>query len=180
MSAPLDELYLSWLYQQVCSLELKNPSNTYWKFLRQLYTTEFVWLIPNDDNRIADGRSLRERFIRDEGIVDPGLSEWMSLECSVLEMLIALSWRLAFETEGLPPDWFWEMITNLGLRADQTNDRRYNDSTKEEIAQVIHNLVWRLYAPSGRGGLFPLMHEQQDQRRVEIWYQMNAYLLERF
>lgn len=179
MPPPLDELYLSWLYRQVCSLELKNPSNTYWLFLRQLYKTEFIWLVPNDDNRIADGLSLRERFIRDEGIVDP-TPDWMSLECSVLEMLIALSWRLAFETEGLPSDWFWEMITNLGFRADQTNDRRFTDQVREDIEKTIHDLVWRLYSPSGRGGLFPLNHEPQDQRRVEIWYQMNAYLLERF
>jgi hypothetical protein len=26
------------------------------------------------------------------------------------------------------------------------------------------------------GGFFPLTHPNDDQRKVEIWYQMNAYL----
>jgi hypothetical protein len=34
----------------------------------------------------------------------------------------------------------------------------------------------RLYTTSGYGGLFPLEEPKEDQRKVEIWYQMMAYL----
>jgi hypothetical protein len=30
----------------------------------------------------------------------------------------------------------------------------------------------------GSGGLFPLKNPQQNQRTTEIWYQMNAWLME--
>lgn len=178
MNAPLDELYLSWLYQQVASVKLKNPSRSYWELIKQLYTKEFVWLIPNDDNRVADGKDLRKEFLVEERLtgVDP---EWMELECSVLEMLITLSRWLTFEADdGEPREWFWHLIANLGLPADECNDRVYNDHIKENIDSILDRFIWRNYSPSGQGGLFPLQHPSRDQRRVEIWYQLNAYLLE--
>jgi len=64
MNEPLDDLYLTWLYSQIGSIKLKQPSRTYWSLFRQLYTKEFVWIIPNDDNRIEDGRDLRFKFQR--------------------------------------------------------------------------------------------------------------------
>jgi hypothetical protein len=103
----------------------------------------------------------------------------MELECSVLEMLIALSRWLFFETDtGEPRDWFWHMIENLGLTADRCNDKIYDNLLREEIDSTLNRLIMRTYSPSGQGGLFPLSHERQDQRHVELWYQLNAYLLE--
>lgn len=179
MNAPLDELYFSWLYGQVASVKLKNPSVTFVSLLRQLYTKEFVWLIPNDDNRVALGKELRLEFAAEQGLRGVDLGDWMELGCSVLEMMIPLSRALAFETdEGEPRDWFWHMIENLGLPAEQCNDRNYNEQLKENIDHILEVFIWRNYSASGQGGLFPLQRERQDQRRVEIWYQLNAYLLE--
>lgn len=64
MDGPLDEQYLKWLYRQVASSKYRNPARTYWSLLRQLYTTEFVWTVPNDDNRVEDGRDLRYEFLK--------------------------------------------------------------------------------------------------------------------
>jgi hypothetical protein len=173
MDEPLDDLYLRWLYSQVGSVKTRSRSRTYWRLLRQLYTTEFVWLVPNDDNRVTDGRLLREEFLQDSQIevVD---ENWMTLGCSFLEMLIALSRRLAFEGGGEPLEWFWHLIDNVGMR-DWTDDR---EISAEEIADKINMVIWRTYKPSGRGGLFPLRSTRQDQREVELWYQLNAYLLQ--
>lgn len=173
MNAPLDELYFKWLYGQVGSVNEKNPSRTYWRLLKRLYNKEFIWLIPNDDNRAADGRDLRQEFCDQEGLhnVDPG---WMNLGCSMLELLIALSRRLAFQDDGTPERWFWCLIENLELEV-------YNDNALHADRAIDHTLnkvIWRTYRRNGVGGLFPLKQARQDQRDIELWYQMSNYLLE--
>lgn len=175
MSPPLDDQYLTWLYSQVGSVRLKNPNRTYWSLIRQLYTKEFIWIIPNDDNRVEDGRDLRYEFLECEGITDPE-QEWLSLGCSMLEMLIALSRRLAFETDDEPRAWFWHLLEQLDL--EQFNDRAYDDHARALIDEALDRVIWRLYSPDGRGGLFPLRRANEDQRDVELWYQFSAYLAE--
>lgn len=170
---PLDELYFTWLYSQVETVEAANPSRTYWRILKILFAKEFLWIIPNDDNRAEDGKDLRHEFIRCEGLEDVD-SHWMELGCSMLELLIALSRRLAFEDDGEPDRWFWELMENLDLE-------RYNDAAfipEEEIDQILDEVIWRTYKRNGVGGLFPLKKTNDDQRENELWYQLSAYILE--
>jgi len=176
MSELLDEQYLTWLYARIGSVKETNPSWTFWSLVRQLFVKEFVWIIPNDDNRVEDGRDLRYRFLEENHIedVDP---DWMGLGCSFLELLLGLSQRLSFEAERNPATWFWELLTNLGLN-------KYSDEVKKtlmtkKVDEVIDKVIWRTYDFDGRGGLFPLKEPHEDQRDVEIWYQLSAYLLER-
>ena len=175
MSAPLDEQYLTWLYSQVGSVKLRNSSRTHWSLLKQLYKKEFVWFIPNDDNRVADGRELRYEFVGSDytGEIDP---DWMDLGCSMLEMLMALSRRLAFESDDNARQWFWHLIEVLDLF--QFNDRNYDNLAEEQIDDTLNRVIFRRYSPNGHGGLFPLRRTEQDQRDVEIWYQMCSYLIE--
>lgn len=173
MSETLDDLYLTWLYSQVGSVKVKNPGRTYWTLFRQLYTKEFIWFVPNDDNRAEDGRELRYEFAADEGLhhVDPA---WLSLECSVLEMLIALSRRASFE-DGRPAKvWFWIFLRNLGLDA-YTDRSRYE---RRDVDEVLESVIHRRYDRNGNGGIFPLYNPAKDQRRVELWYQLCEYLLQ--
>lgn len=139
----------------------------------QLFTTEFVWLIPNDDNRWEDGRDLRYEFLVEAEIPDVH-QEFMDISCSILEMLIGLCRRLSFQTDTPVEAWFWHLLGNLGI--DQCDDN--SGDISERVADVLHNLVYRLYSPNGRGGLFPLRRTDKDQTRIEIWYQMGAYILE--
>ena len=174
MNQPLDELYLPWLYSQEASIWRKQPTRTYWSLFRLLFTKEFVWIVPNDDNRVEDGRDLRLEFIDDEDLsdVDPA---WMELGCSFLEMLIGLSRRLSFEADGGGPrEWFWVLMGNLQL--ENFNDA--SDIPCQEIDQILDGVIWRTYKPNGSGGLFPLTNPKEDQRDVEIWYQLSAYLME--
>jgi hypothetical protein len=176
MTRPLDDLYLEWLYTQVASVEEKSASKKYWRLFHQLYTKEFVWIVPNDDNRVEDGRDLRYEFIDCTGInaVDPN---WFDLGCSVLEMLIGLSRRCAFDGGGEPKDWFWQLMENLELT--QCTDSWYKRHSDVIINERLDRLVFRTYSYDGSyGGLFPLKHPDRDQRDVEIYYQMCAYLLE--
>lgn len=174
MNEPLDELYLTWLYSQTGSVKLKSKSRTYWSLLRRLYCKVFVWIIPNDDNRVEDGKDLRYEFVADLGLRNVD-QDWMELPCSMLEMLVALSRRLAFEAEGEPRDWFWQMLTNLEI--NQYNDRTHIPD--DELDDRLNIVIWRTYEPDGIGGLFPLKWPERDQRDIELWYQLSAYILER-
>ena len=174
--ATLDDAYLHWLYTQVASDRYQVRTKTYWSLMRQLYTKPFSWLIPNDDNRVSDGVALRDQFVAQLDIQDAD-PFWMGLQCSTLEMLVALSNRIAFEEGGETSYWFWHLLGNLGL--SQINDAEYDDLHREGIDEAIDRMIWRTYLPNGKGGLFPLRHAEEDQRVVELWYQMNAYLMER-
>lgn len=169
MKEPLDEVYLKWLYDQV---NARRRPPTYWTLLRQMLKKEFIWYVPNDDNRAEDGRLLRYEFIEDLGLedIDP---DWMALGCSVLEMLVGLSRRLSFFTEREPRDWFWELVDNLGLRFDDRNPMSH-----DQVEEVLNRFIWRTYSKNGSGGLFPLRHPERDQREVELWYQLSQYLRE--
>lgn len=169
---PLDDAYLTWLYSQIGSVKLKNRARTYWRLARQLFTKEFIWLVPNDDNRVEDGRDLRFEFLEKEELQSD--DDWLNLGCSVLEMLIGLSRRLSFEAEGEARDWFWHLMDTLELR--ECTDRA--DWSEEYVDEILNRMVFRTYKPDGTGGLFPLLNPSCDQRDVELWYQMSAYLLE--
>lgn len=174
MKAPLDELYFRWLYDQVADSRVDIPSRSYWRLLKLLYTKEFVWFVPNDDNRIEDGKDLRYEFADQERleIVDRG---WMQMGCSFLELLVALSRRLSFEADGEPREWFWHMLENIDLHL-------YNDQQAlpfQDIDEILDQVIWRTYKHNGVGGLFPLEGPCQDQRDIELWYQLSAYILER-
>jgi hypothetical protein len=173
MNEALDDLYLIWLYSQVGDVRARKT--THWELLRQMYFLPFFWLIPNDDNRAADGRDLRFEFL-DEHSTDPRDvdPDWLDEHCSFLEMLIGLSRRLAFEGEGSPKTWFWHLLENLGI-ADYTDRSRYD---RGKVESIVNEVVFRTYDRDGRGGLFPLRRARRDQREVEIWYQMNEYLIE--
>lgn len=174
MSAYLDELYFDWLYSQVASVRTKNPSNTYRNLFHMLYTKEFLWLVPNDDNRIEDGKLLRLEFLEEVGLETKD-QFWMDLGCSMLELLIGLARRLYFEADDSVSGWFWELLENL--RLDKYNDRVHIPPAMVE--QALDRVIWRTYKPDGSGGLFPLVHPAEDQRKVELWYQLNAYINER-
>jgi hypothetical protein len=172
MAAPLVEEYFVWLYSRVASSKQRSMHKTHWTLLRQLYTKEFVWLVPNDDNRVEDGRDLRLEFF--DAHEWPYDQDWIDQPCSMLEMLVALSRRVSFEAGGKASVWFWHLLENVDL-AHYTDA---NPGNPEEIDAVLDRVIWRTYSPSGQGGLFPLVAADKDQRQVELWYQLSAYIVE--
>lgn len=175
MSGTIDDRYFEWLYGLIGAVRNRNPARSYWQLSRKLFTKEFVWFVANDDNRVEDGRQLRLEFLDEQG--DDGADpEWMSLGCSMLEMMIALGRRAAYESDKTPVDWFGIFLNNLEL--DQFNDANYDDRTDDVVDDILERVIYRNYEFSGLGGLFPLQYPEKDQRKVELWYQMSAYLLE--
>lgn len=171
-SGTLDDRYLTWLYSQVAEVKTRKSSSTYWDLFRQLYSTEFTWFVPNDDNRAADGKELRREWANQ--IDTPVDREWFCLGCSFLELLIGLSRRLEFETEEGTEYWFWHLLDNLGLLG--FNDRSHYSA--EEVDTRTNVVMMRRYDRNGQGGLFPLNTPDRDQRDVELWYQLSTYLLQ--
>lgn len=173
MSGTADDRYLEWLYGLVAAVRNRNPARSYWKLFKQLYTKEFVWLVSNDDNRVEDGKELRLEFLAEQGS-DGVDDQWMNLGCSMLEMLIALARRAADEANMTTADWFWILLSNIGL--DEYNDLRHSANSSRLINEIVERVIYRTYNHSGRGGLFPLDHSLNDQRKVELWYQLAEYL----
>lgn len=172
----LDREYLAWLYSKIDNRKNRNPKWQYSILAEQLYTKEFVWFVPNDDNRNADGIELRKIFLEETGIEYPG-HQWMYMSSSILELLLGLANRLSFLDQRPASVWFWEMITNLGLL--HANDAEYDINIELEVDKILDVFIWRLYNPDGSGGLFPLEHPTKDQTKVELWYQMSAYVMEK-
>jgi hypothetical protein len=172
----LDERYFHWLHGQIAEFHITHPTRSYSHLLQQLHNTEFVARVRYDSNRVQDGKDLRWEFLEVEGY--RAQDGWLETGCSFLELMVVLSRKLAFDGGKEPHVWFWELVNNLGLSKYWDRTRR-SRLAEREIADILHRVVMREYAPDGVGGFFPLRHPSEDQRYVELWYQLSAYVLER-
>ena len=167
MTSKIDIEYFEWLVSQIDV----RTNRTYIYLFERMHSLEFVWTVPHDDNRIQDGLDLRIEF-KHEWNYRRGPNLDM---VTILEVLIALSRRVEFIAGSNAPLWAWRLLKNLRLAkmSDPVDDEK-----ARRIEDILYALVWRTYDPSGRGGFFPLEYPQEDQTKVEIWYQMNAYVIE--
>ena len=173
----LRESYFNWMLGLVEAEKQKRP---YYVLLDYLNSIDFDYSIDMDANRFEDGIDLRYRFGYDHGL-DESIIE-MQLDdhaCSVLEMMVALSLKIEEHIMNDPDigdrthEWFWERIDNLGL---SDMDDTYFD---EEITfEIVERFLTREYKKNGEGGLFIIYDKNKDMRDVEIWCQMNWYLVE--
>ena len=172
--------YFEWLCERV---EAIGGEQTYWLLCKDLHNAVFTGLVPHDENREYDGIALRERYFWETQVLDESFD---GEPCTMLEMLVALADRIDFEL-GDPDDdrcwtarYFWELIGNLGLNA--FDDEHYiARGGVRRVQEILDVLINRTYDYDGSdGGLFPLAYPERDQREVEIWYQMQAYLQENY
>ena len=184
MNSLLNELYFNWLTAQIHYNYRRHSTTSYTGLTHALHAKEFVWTVPNDDNRLEDGKELRYHFLQDERFHDEFLSmkltedeigEFRAQPCSILEVIVGLSKRLAFQAQGEPGWWAWRLIVNIDL--EKMRDP-FTRRKAERVEDVLDQLIWRTYPWDGVGGFFPLAFPQEDQTKVEIWYQMMAYLQE--
>jgi hypothetical protein len=163
----VDYDYFEWL---IAHIEVGNPRKTYRDLFERLYNTEFVWVIHRDHNRAHDGLDLRVEFFHQHK------KEKLFLEGpSLLEVVIGLSRRVSFLAGGTSEWWAWFLLENLGL------EKAYDpltDHKAQRVESILEDLIWRTYERDGTGGFFPLYQAKEDQTKVEIWYQMQAYLIE--
>lgn len=165
MSKQLD--YFKWL----CSIVDAGPESNYrgrHRLLYFLFTKEYEWIIPHDENRAGDALVLRNEFANDI----PG-------DPKCLEVMVALAHRMETEIMDDPiagdrtARWFCDMLKALDIY-DMTDDK----FDPEYACIIIDRWLSNSYEPNGYGSLFILNNCKQDAREMEIWYQMQWYLNE--
>ena len=174
MGATTNDPYLEWLCRKVWAVgQLNNTS--YSRLAECLHTQAFRPVLnPLDQNRAMDGLQLRVIFMDKHGAVGSSSNRG---PCTMLELLVALAQRMGFVMDRQAAVCFRDILKNLGLSAmtDEAWEKlNGNARTRNAMERVIN----RTYLPSGHGGLFPLNHSNEDQRTVDIWYQMQAWLME--
>lgn len=166
--------YFEWMYDLMCEGRFA-PSVTYRRLFEFLHEVEFTYFVPHDENRAADGISLRYRYCLNHDCED--LDYCLDGPCSVLEMMVALAIRCEERIMSDPDygdrtgQWFWSMISSLGLSS--MTDYNFDECLVNDIVVRFLN---RDYAPDGRGGLFTIRRWNRDARDAEIWHQLMAYL----
>ena len=168
--------YFDWLCILI-GIDDRTSGRNYGMLARTLHSIEFRAKLPADKNRGMDGMQLRVEFMQLHG---PYGSATNRGPCTMLELFIALAKRMSFLMHGNSSGrhtsyYFWKMMDNLKLT--KCNDDKWNyingDFFVEDAVWKIQN---RQFEWNGDGGIFPLRHSREDQRGVEIWYQMQAWL----
>lgn len=166
--------YFRWLMDRI-----DGPRN-HLTLLSYLYSYPFEAVLQMDENRISDGLCLRTLYTEETGSY---IEYEKQNEVYILEILIGLAVRL--ESDVMHDDdigdrtgyWFWIFLDNLGL--SEFDDRCFEYESGDiygKIDRILDKFIQREYERDGSGGIFPLKNPKNDQRKVEIWYQMHAWL----
>lgn len=180
----LEEHYFTWLVKKIAN---DRVYPRYKKLFKTLYSTRFRYedMKPLDVERAKDGKSMRYVFERrmDDYLHDVSGREFIELEdkeSNMLEMMVALASRIedAFmgdEAEGdRTPQWFWEMLSNLGI--GYMSDEQFNQN---EYDRCMHNFFRYSYDSNGKGCMFRSeKYSVYQMAEKDIWYQMQAHLID--
>lgn len=152
----------------------------YHELLWALDQMPFESPIDMDENCIKYAIELRNRYMR------RGYSGVRTLnqEPSVFEVMVGLSCKCEEEVMADPakgdrtPDWFHEMLYNLGL--SHYSDRVFGTSEKSAVEIAIDNWLSRNISKNGKGSAFPLeaRDRKKDCRKVGLWTSMMWYMAE--
>lgn len=162
--------YLKWLIQY-CKLERKRD---YYKAFETLHDIPFIFFMERDINRRNDAFVLRQKYPLPKKY-DDLRSNFMYRETSVFEVLCALAIRtdseLIGESEEGHPEYFMiEMLDNLNA----------SKCSEEELIYKISRWLRRTGKRNGKDTPFPVKSQNINQKKREIWDQMNAYIHETY
>lgn len=174
MGTDINKEYFDWLCNMVCA-DRYSEEISFKKLLTTLHETEFIFINQMDSNRASDGVAMRRKYALEQG--NDKLADGIEGPCSIFEMMVALAVRCE-HTIMLDPavgdrtgQWFWGMVTNLGLGSME--DNRYDERFANKTIATFLN---REYEADGKGGLFTVKNCEKDLRDAEIWFQMCRYL----
>ena len=177
--------YLCWLMNQ-CQLEADGPEG-YLRLCEVLQGIYFVSLIEFDENRIEEGKELREEWAdTDGGDISALEGELIPYTCTALELILVMARRMCYEMSDSQFDagigkWVMELLENAGL-ATYRNDifETDPDGCTAKIKCILHDIIYRRYMPDGTGSFFPTETTGTDARHEELLVQMNNYLAENY
>lgn len=184
------DAYYDWLLEKIELYDNNGMSllDIYSWALKRLFRTEFTCkdLVgyetgSYDADRCSDGLYLRELFSEEFEVSDDFWEGLIFSECSILELMIALSARMEsgylFDPEmgDRTPQWFWNMFESLGLM--HFDNDSYDES---EVDLILKRFVKRQYSASGEGSLFTFSGRDINARKSDIWRQMTHWINENF
>lgn len=167
------DTYLQWLTGKISDEPL---STNDLKLLGLLYSIPFKYIIEYDSRRRDDGVGLRDLFEYETGEA----ADW-NAPCNVLEVLVSIATYVAEDVIGThyntrrTYEWFWMMIDNLGLRGVGDVD---DPAVKNYICKTVDRWLSRKFDYNGNGSPFPIKRPKEDQRKMEIWKQICAYIVD--
>ena len=174
----LTRAYFKWMYDQVVAYDNPQGMNSYWTVCAKMMDLTFLDLVEHDSNRIAEAANLRTEFL--DTCVHPlphDVADFLFPDATIFEVLVMLARRANLMIEMDVQKWFQLFLRNLGL--DRYSDWYCNGHLTGNIGRILNRFNSRTYDANGhKGGLFPLAHPTRDQREVELWYQMGAYMTE--
>lgn len=174
--------YYEWMYSVAVP---KSMGPHYHALMQRLNRTMYWYIKALDQNRATDGVMLRYKFVqlglkksvdRAFDIVSRVFGEDPP---SVLEVLVALAIRcetsiMSNGETNRTAEWFWNMIVSLDLH--NMDNRGFDEAY---VNMCVNGWLLELYNTDGSGGLFTLTNPKDiDMRQLDIWKQMNAWLIE--
>lgn len=151
---------------------------SYSNLLWILYNYEFHVVVDMDFNRVKNALYLRDHLAEEAGlnIIDDDF-------CSVLDILVHLADRMAFNVDRLSERenglrcYFWEMIENFGFEECTDGNKNWSE---EEVLEVLDDWVCRKYDENGCNTPYPIRHKMKKYQKMELWDQMQIYIEENY
>lgn len=172
--------YFMYLCEKVGLNKVYDDEYGYLNVANVMNSIPFNILIPMDINRAIDAEKEREFYVNETGGRDILSNANGQNPPSILEVLVALCEKItndAPESSGDATEWFFRIMKNLKI---DIPDENWNADTTAYVEDRLLTFNKRQYRGNGLGGAFPLRNPRGDQRKVELWYQMQAYLIENY
>lgn len=152
--------YLYYLMSLILPPEETGPGSPALFLFRALNEVPFIAYNEMDKNRVADAIDIRDGWS----------AEMQDRPVTLLEIVVELSLYLASARENMmaspePGRWFMEILGNAGISMR---------TPREKIIEIGKRIVRREL------GLFPLDRTDGDAKQMELWMQLNRYLVERY
>jgi hypothetical protein len=171
----IEEAYFRWLYDLVYEIWDPRSAQSFTVISSLMHQVIFTPLVPYDENRVADAAELRNEFLKTAYKAGPAeTANIMIPDASVFEVLIELGRKADFMVPLTAKVWFQIFVENLKL--DKYTDQFCLTRSTWPVERAINRFNNRTYRADGNGGIFPLRRPKHDQREVELWYQMGAYM----
>lgn len=175
----IDSEYVGWLFERVDGPALDEYLDVMMTILAILHNTKFEVVLPMDENRAKDGISLRNIWLFERPCDYQNSDEfrvWMSMPCSVLEALVALSEKMVMQLDSSVSFCFATLLDNIGIKRYR-NYVELGAVEAEDISRRLDIFMRRKYNPDGTGGgAFPIEGTNIDMLQTELLYQMYAYV----
>lgn len=172
--------YFDHLASEICKKE--HHIYDYSMLLRRLYDIPFEVRVEMDENRKIDAYTMKMEYIESDFGPEYGAEVLEKREISVLEVLFALAKRMERDILGDPMlendnsyVYFWDMLRNLDVEKYR-NDNFRGVNVDEKVCKWLR----RDYTRDGKGSIFCVTKSKVDMRKVEIWSQMQEYIMKNY